>query len=441
MSAIDALKRWGLNPTTEEGRRAIKRIKRLQAVLYKQMTPDEYAERTEIDDTPDPSNRTSIMSRDLATAIFLKNRLKERVDEFKEKAEHAEKGDGYTQSGGYLLYMDRIRGAESRIAELEREIANLKATILEYNQKINDLDKEKLNADYDHKVKQIFDDIERLNSKLVGRGAPSVLKEATDKTKFNLKDPQDVEEAKKVREEEDPKEDLVIIHPALNHKKPSPGNAIITCKDCDEVFYLDKKELKQDPEDPDTYNKDMQCENCGAQGGYDYVGDVALRDTESAKDAIKEREAGLEDDFAEEPTEESTEELEPIDDVEEPEEIIEESFDGLVNKYLNKVYENITSYKTTSITQTDRNTYLIEGVFSLNDNKELKTSFLLESVEKKNSNFVLKGSNEILCEDKEPFEIRGKVDNKKMVFESFKYNYVETVGEKQYLVEGLEENK
>ena len=40
-----------------------------------------------------------------------------------------------------------------------------------------------------------------------------------------------------------------------------------------------------------------------------------------------------------------------------------------------------------------------------------KTSFLLEVTEKKNNGITLKGSNEILAESKEPFEIKGKVDN------------------------------
>ena len=414
----------------EKIRQISQHLSLLQRLLDKDISPREYWYLDEINKKSNPNDRDRPLSAKLSKVILLKGLLDNKIKEFKEKAPDAENNTGFTKSWEYKQYENRIKDLERQIKQLEKELDDAR-------KELSSLDKDQLNKNYNELVDNLMKDIEKLNSKLVSYGMGSVLKEDIQKTKFNLKDPEDIEEAKKIKNEEEPEDDLVIIHPMLNHKKPHPGDAILTCEDCGEVFYFDKKELKQDEQDPKIYNKDLQCENCGAQEGYSYVGDVALKDTESAKEAIKERENSLEDDFEED----SSTKLEPIDNTEEPEEIMEESFDKLVNKYLNKIYENITSYKTTSVTQTDRNTYLIEGVFNLDNKKELKTSFLLESVEKKNNVFLLKGSNKILCEDKEPFEIKGRVDNKKLIFESFKYNYVETIDKEQYLVEGLEENK
>lgn len=410
-----------------------KRIKLLKRLLYKNISPSEYETLKTILMNDDPKSRRFPINLKLARVIALKNNLKKKINAFKVKAPLAQEEKGYTNDWNYNYYNEQIVKLEGQIKKLEQDIER-------YKEKLNSLDKDKLNRQVEDEVNKLGDEIEKIDKELTGYGLKSVFKESVDKTKFNLKDPEDIEEAKKIKEEKGSEDDLVIIHPALNHKKPAPGNAIITCKDCDEVFYLDKKELKQDPNDPETYNKDLQCENCGAQNGYDYVGDVALKDTESAKEAIKEKDISLEDDFDSKDNDNDVKELEPIDNTEEPEEIIEESFDKLVNKYLNKIYENIDFYKTVSITQTDRNNYLIEGIFKLSDNNKIKTSFLLEAIEKKNNNITLKGSNGILSEEKEPFEIKGKVDDKKLMFESFKYKYVENIDKEQYLVEGLEIN-
>ena len=411
-----------------------KGIKLLKRLLYKNISPSEYIALKNILMDNNPASRTnSPINLKLARVIALKNKLKKKVKVFKEKAPLAQEEKGYTDNWDYKFYNEQITKLEKQIKDLEEKIEG-------YKERINSLDKDKLNKQIEDEANKLGDEIEKIDKELTGYGLKSIFKESVEKTKFNLKDPEAIEEAKKIKDEEDSEDDLIIIHPMLNHKKPAPGNAIVTCKDCDEVFYLDKNELKQDPDDPDTYNKDLQCENCGAQNGYNYVGDVALKDTESAEEAIKERDTSLEDDFDSKDNDNDVKELEPIDNTEEPEEIIEESFDKLVNKYLNKIYENIDFYKTSSITQTDRNNYLIEGIFKLSDNNKIKTSFLLEVTEKKNNDITLKGSNEILAESKEPFEIKGKVDNKKLIFESFKYNYIENIDKEQYLVEGLEEN-
>ena len=320
--------------------------------------------------------------------------------------------------------------------------------IAEYNEKLSKIDKQAIEDRIADELSSSYDSIKELNSKLTSLGGKSMIKEDVEKNKFNLNDPEDVEAAIERKNNPEEESDLVIIHPMLNHKKPAPGNAILTCKSCGEVFYFDKNELKQDEKDPKTYNKDIQCENCGADGGYDYVGDVSLKDTESAKEAEKERKDIEQDDFVDEEPQEQTEEpetkepeLETVDDLEEPEEIVEESFDRLANKYFNKIYENIDSYKTTGISQEDRNKYIIEGVLTDKNKKEEKISFLLETLKRNKDKVILQGSLKQLIENKAPFRFCGKITDNKLLFESMRYRYVENIDKDRYLVEGLEINR
>lgn len=269
--------------------------------------------------------------------------------------------------------------------------------------------------------------------------------------RYDLKDPEDVEKAKRVREESDGDSDLVIIHPAYSHKKPRPGNAIISCKACEEVFYLDKSELEQSADDPDLYNADMRCENCGAEDGYDYIGDVAEVDTPSAKEAIAERESDADefeepeeepkDETGEETEEESGEDYEDEDEEEEPEELVEESFDRLINKYAKSVYENFESYRTTSISQTGKGEYLVEGyILSLKGGKRRNVSFTLTEAYKKNGHTFYNCQNKGLIETtaKAPLRFSTKQEDKKLIFESLKYRYPQEVDGKKYLVEGIQ---
>lgn len=311
----------------------------------------------------------------------------------------------------------------------------------------NKLNESKISLD--EASKDIKDKIQRLRKKLAVSVTENLeedkpLKEEVQKkkikNKFNLNDPEEVEEAKKISNEEIKKDDLVIIHPLTNHKEPHPGNAILVCNSCKDVFYVDKDELKQDEDDPELYNKEEQCENCGSNEGYSYVGDVAAANSESAQNAIEERKDIEEDDFVDNG---DTNKLEPVDEIEEPEEIVEESFDNLINKYTDKLYENVKSYKTSSIKQIERNKYIIEGILKADDNKEHKTSFLLESkkISKNNKRVFFRGSNKDLTESKAPFRFSALIKDKKLIFESLKYRYIEQLENKNYLVEGLERNK
>lgn len=211
------------------------------------------------------------------------------------------------------------------------------------------------------------------------------------------------------------------------------------CNNCKETYYLNKEELVSEQgnlEQNKVYNIDYQCDHCGANDGYVYVGDLATQDSEEAKKLEQDvkNEEDTENDLSSLP-------LEPIDNVEEPEEIVEESFDNLINSYGNKLYENLKSYKTTSITQTDRNKYVVEGIITLNDGKSHSTSFLLEVLKNNNNKILFKGGNSTLVESISPFRFVGSIKDKKLIFESMRYRYVENLNKEQYLVEGIEKNK
>lgn len=284
-------------------------------------------------------------------------------------------------------------------------------------------------------------EIRRLKS-LVKSG--SLFTEDYTKTKFNLKDPEEVEEAKEVTNQE-VKEDntLVAVDPSIEtvdeDKEPHIGDALLQCNTCKTIITCKVEDLVPSEEDEKVYNIDDTCPHCGAQEGYSYIAQLSSPNSEDAKKAVEENPTNEEKPAENEKT--TTDELEPIEDENEPEEIIEESFDNLVNKYLNKVYEGINLYKTSDIKQVDRNKYILEGYFYLPNKKRAKTHFILEQVKENNNKLLFRGSNTNLLENKVPYSFIGNIKDKKLIFESLRYRYKETIDNKEYLVEGIQKNK
>lgn len=104
-------------------------------------------------------------------------------------------------------------------------------------------------------------------------------------------------------------------------------------------------------------------------------------------------------------------------------EIDEESIDELTETYLKRVYENVSSFKTSSV-GTDDHHLVIEGVLTFHSGAKKPTKFIFESKDV-NSRGQLRfvGKNTHLSESSDAFSIVGKVDNSKLFLESFKYNY------------------
>lgn len=160
------------------------------------------------------------------------------------------------------------------------------------------------------------------------------------------------------------------------------------------------------------------------------IAPIDMEDAIDIADAQPEEET--EDESEEEVTdEEETEASEDDFDVEPEDEEVdmdvdefdEESFDDLGESYLKKVYENVNSYKTSTI-KSDGNKIIVEGVINFNSGKSKKTSFIFESNAITNSGKVkFIGENAQITRGRKAFTITGKIDGKKFISESLNYNY------------------
>lgn len=133
-----------------------------------------------------------------------------------------------------------------------------------------------------------------------------------------------------------------------------------------------------------------------------------------------------------EPTEESEETTSDISETEgeaeeevnfDFDELDEEGMDELGESYLRKVYENVESFKTTSVAANE-NKLVVEGVIKFTSGAKKNTGFIFEAKDvnaRGQLRFV--GRNKHLAESHEAFSLVGKIDNKKLFVESLKYNY------------------
>ena len=101
----------------------------------------------------------------------------------------------------------------------------------------------------------------------------------------------------------------------------------------------------------------------------------------------------------------------------------EESFNDLGESYLKKVYENVRSYKTVRITENE-NKLIVEGIISFNSGKTKPTTFIFEgNVIDKSNNLKFVGENKQITRGKKSFTLNGRLNNKKFISESLRYNY------------------
>ena len=120
---------------------------------------------------------------------------------------------------------------------------------------------------------------------------------------------------------------------------------------------------------------------------------------------------------------------EPVEEPEDNEtefdfdEIDEEGLDELGEGYLHRVYENVESFKTTSVSANDT-ALIVEGLIKFTSGAEKKTGFIFEAKDA-NTRGQLRfcGHNKHLTESKDAFSLVGRIDNKKLILESLKYNY------------------
>lgn len=107
----------------------------------------------------------------------------------------------------------------------------------------------------------------------------------------------------------------------------------------------------------------------------------------------------------------------------EMDEFSEEDFDELGESYLKKVYENVKSYKTTSVKEKKNKLYL-EGVIKFSSGKEKKTSFVFEAKTiDKNGHAKFLGENLQISRGHKAFKLSGTISDRKFISESLNYNY------------------
>ena len=124
-----------------------------------------------------------------------------------------------------------------------------------------------------------------------------------------------------------------------------------------------------------------------------------------------------------EATDEVTDESENLEDVE-VEEIDDEVAGELGESYLKRVYDNVSSFKLTDGSIAG-NKLILEGIIGFKSGKKAKTSFILESKEvTKRGRVRFVGMNENISNNKSAYTLTGKIENKKLMIESFNYNYL-----------------
>ena len=148
------------------------------------------------------------------------------------------------------------------------------------------------------------------------------------------------------------------------------------------------------------------------------LSDETLADIESAN--------GLTDNTSVEGEEEiPVEEEAPVDGEEEMDidEVDETALDELGESYLKEVYENVESFKTSNVSSTDTH-LVVEGVIKFKSGATKKTGFIFEAHSVTPDGKVrFTGKNEHFSRGAKSFILTGKIENKKLISESFTYNY------------------
>lgn len=131
----------------------------------------------------------------------------------------------------------------------------------------------------------------------------------------------------------------------------------------------------------------------------------------------------LEDIFANNEVDSDSEEPDSEESDVEFDEIDEEGLDELGESYFHNVYDNVSSFKTTSVGAND-SAILVEGVIEFTSGAKKKTGFIFEAKDfNKQGKLRFIGSNKQICESTDAFTLVGSIKDKKLFVESLKYNY------------------
>ena len=119
------------------------------------------------------------------------------------------------------------------------------------------------------------------------------------------------------------------------------------------------------------------------------------------------------------------------EETEDEEDFDENLFESLVDRYCQRVYDNVRDFKTTSCSKKDKN-FIVEGILHYTNGKKAKTTFTFEEAKTINGKRRFVGLNETFSKDNKAFTLLVSTDNKKLLSESLSYKYnVEYKGEQK----------
>lgn len=145
--------------------------------------------------------------------------------------------------------------------------------------------------------------------------------------------------------------------------------------------------------------------------------EIAAANEEEATEPVEEE--TLEVETEETPAEDSVEDELDLD----LDEVDEDSFNELGESYFHKVYDNVQGFKLTS-GSVDGDKILLEGIITFNSGKQARTRFLFEGYAfNKKGKLKFIGENAQISNRKNAFALQGRVEGKKLITESFTYNY------------------
>lgn len=101
----------------------------------------------------------------------------------------------------------------------------------------------------------------------------------------------------------------------------------------------------------------------------------------------------------------------------------EDAFNDLGESYLKKVYSNVSSFEVSNVSNKG-NDLMVEGIITFTSGNKKTTNFIFESnVARRSGRVKFLGENKQISRGKKSFVLTGRVDNKKFIAESFRYNY------------------
>ena len=151
--------------------------------------------------------------------------------------------------------------------------------------------------------------------------------------------------------------------------------------------------------------------------------EIEMNSEEEAEEEMPEEQPGESEEATEEEEVEETPEEAEEEESEEVEEIEEESFNGVAESFMKRIYHNVNNFKTTAVKESG-DTLMVEGLITFNSGASKKTTFKFKPELLNNKQVRLLGLNETFSNRKNSFNVRGNIVGKKLVFESMRYNYV-----------------